>query len=82
MSAQHGDLVAEHQDLEVLGCIGSSEQRQPAEHAGERQVCELNSHGERSCWAAGELRLRGRLAAKAMIRGRDAVLGTYKSATA
>jgi ABC-type nitrate/sulfonate/bicarbonate transport system ATPase subunit len=32
VSAQHGDLVAEHQDLEVLGFIGSSERRQPAEH--------------------------------------------------
>jgi hypothetical protein len=25
VSAQHGDFVAEHQDLDVLGCIGSGE---------------------------------------------------------
>jgi len=26
--------VTEHQDLDVLGCIGASEQRQPAQHSG------------------------------------------------
>ena len=30
VSAQHGNLVAEHQDLDVLGCVGPGEQRQPA----------------------------------------------------
>jgi hypothetical protein len=54
-SAQHGDLVTEHQDFDFRGCVGSGEQRQPAQHAGERQVCESKSHGERSCWAACEL---------------------------
>jgi hypothetical protein len=27
VSAQHGDLVTEHQDLDILGCLGSGEQR-------------------------------------------------------
>jgi hypothetical protein len=53
-SSKYGDLVAEHQDLDVLGCVGSGEQRQPTQHAGEHQVCESKSHGERSCWAACE----------------------------
>ena len=51
VSAQHGDLVTEHQDLDVLGCVGSGEQRQPAQHAGEQQVGESEGHSERSCCA-------------------------------
>jgi hypothetical protein len=52
MSAQDGDLVTEQQDLDVLRCVGSGEQRQPGQHAGEDQVHESKGHGERSCWAA------------------------------
>ena len=55
VSSEHGDLVPEHQDLDVLGCVGPREQRQPAQHVGECQVCESKSHGERSCWATCEL---------------------------
>ena len=55
VSTQHGDLIAEHQDFDVLGCLGSGEQRQPAQHADEREVCESKGHGERSCWAGDEL---------------------------
>jgi hypothetical protein len=40
VSAQHGDLVTEDQDLDVFGCVGSGEQRQPTQHAGEQQVGE------------------------------------------
>jgi hypothetical protein len=50
-SAQHGDLVAKHQDLDVLGCVGAHEQCQPARHAGERQVRESEGHSRRSCSA-------------------------------
>jgi hypothetical protein len=46
--AQYGDLVTEHQDLKVLGCVGPGEQRQPAQCAGEREVRESKSHRERS----------------------------------
>src|SRR5690349_15551047 len=72
--------MAEHQDLDVLGCVGAGEQRQPAQHAGEHQVCESRSHSERACWAACELLLPGP-AAKALIRGRDTVLGTHRRRT-
>ena len=38
---RHGNLVAEHQDLDVLGYIGAGEQCQPAEHADEHQGDEM-----------------------------------------
>ena len=31
-------MIIDDQDLDVLGCIGSSEQRQPAQHTGEQQI--------------------------------------------
>src|SRR4051812_13827010 len=40
VSAPHRDLITDHQDLPVLGCIGAGEQYQPAQHTGEDQVCE------------------------------------------
>jgi hypothetical protein len=47
VSAQYGDLVSEHQDLDVLGCVGSGEQRQPAQDASEHPVREAKGHGDR-----------------------------------
>jgi hypothetical protein len=38
VSAEHGDRVSEHQDLDVLCCTGAREQRQPAQYAGEQQI--------------------------------------------
>ena len=35
-SAQHGDLVTQHQDLDVLRGIGAGEQRQPAQNVFEK----------------------------------------------
>jgi hypothetical protein len=32
--------LTENRDLDVLGCIGSSEQRQPAQQPGEQQMGE------------------------------------------
>jgi hypothetical protein len=43
--------VTEHQDLNVLGCIGAGEQRQPTEHPDEQQVGESESRSGRSCCA-------------------------------
>jgi hypothetical protein len=67
----------EHQDLDVLGCVGPGEQHQTAQHAGEQQIRESESHSERSCWPGFALRLRAWMAAKALIRRRDRVLGTH-----
>ena len=47
VSAQYGDLVAEHQDLDILGGVGAGEQRQPAQDAGEHQVREAEGHSDR-----------------------------------
>jgi hypothetical protein len=46
VSAQHCDLVTEHQDLDVFGCVGAGEQRQAAQHAGEQQIGESEGHSE------------------------------------
>ena len=62
--AQHGDLVAKHQNLDVLGCVGASEQRQPAQHAGEHQVRETEGHSDRSCCGGCRRRVRGRSAGR------------------
>jgi hypothetical protein len=78
VSAQHGDLVAEHQDFDVLGRVGPGEQRQPAQHTGEHQVRESKRHSERSCWPRSGLRLRAPLGAKVLIKGRGGVLGTHR----
>jgi hypothetical protein len=40
------------QNLDVLGGVGAGEQREPAQHANERQVGEPKGHIERSCWLA------------------------------
>ena len=53
-AAQHGDLVAQREDLGVLGGVGAGEQRQPGQHANEHQVDESEGHSERSCWAVAE----------------------------
>jgi hypothetical protein len=53
-AAQHGDLVTQHQDLDVLGGVGAGEQRQPAQHANEKQIGKSEGHSERSCWASRE----------------------------
>ena len=77
VSTQHGDLVAEHHDLDVLGCIGSSEQGQPAQHADEHQVDESQGHKERS-WGRGcGPWPHGRPVAKGLIRPLDTILGTH-----
>jgi hypothetical protein len=33
LTTLYGNLVAERQDLDILGCIGAGEQCQPAEYA-------------------------------------------------
>ena len=76
-STQDGDLVTEHQDLDVLGCIRASEQRQPAQQTGEEQIGESEGHSRRSCCAGCGPGPRGRLSEKALVRRHDTVLGTH-----
>jgi hypothetical protein len=46
---EHGDLMAQDQDLRVLGPVGAGEQGEPAEHAQHRQVSESHRHEYRQC---------------------------------
>jgi hypothetical protein len=41
LAAQDGELVAEHQDLKVLGAITASEQCEQLDGAAQREVGEL-----------------------------------------
>jgi hypothetical protein len=45
-AAQHRDLVAQQQDLEVLGSVSPGEQHEPAEDAAQHEVCESERHDE------------------------------------
>jgi hypothetical protein len=47
-STQHGGLVAQHEQLDVLGCRRTSEQQQPAAQPAEHQVEHPQRHGTRS----------------------------------
>jgi hypothetical protein len=42
--AQHGELVAEHQDLQILGGVAAGEQGEQLDGAAEGQVGELRQH--------------------------------------
>jgi hypothetical protein len=44
LAPEHGDLVAEDQDLGVLGAVGPGEQGEPAEQAQHRQARESHWH--------------------------------------
>ena len=52
LAAQHGHLVPQHHDLDVLRRVRSGQQRQPAQHPHQAQVQHPRSHGQRSCRAA------------------------------
>ena len=44
LALEHGDLMAQDQDLGVLGPVGPGEQGQPAEHAQHGEVRESQGH--------------------------------------
>jgi hypothetical protein len=77
VSTEYGELVTEHEDLDVFGWAGSGEQRQPAQHPGEQQTEESEDHSERACSAGCRPWPRSRLAAKELVRRPDTVLGTH-----
>jgi hypothetical protein len=49
LTTQHRDLVAQDQDLDVLGSGAAGEQPQPAEHRDTDQIQQSKQHGPRSC---------------------------------
>ena len=44
LALEHGDLMAQDQDLRVLGPVGAGEQGKPAEDPEHRKVSELQWH--------------------------------------
>ena len=38
LALEHGDLVAQEEDLGILGAVGAGEQGKPAEHAEHCQI--------------------------------------------
>jgi hypothetical protein len=51
-SAQHGDFVTQHQELDVLGHRRTGEQQQQVHQLTEDQVEQTQGHGSRSCPAS------------------------------
>jgi len=41
LALEHGDLVAQDEDLGVFGVVGAGKQGEPAQHAEHRQIAEL-----------------------------------------
>jgi len=44
MSAQHCDLVAQYEYLDILDGVGPGEQHEPAQHSGKDEVRESKRH--------------------------------------
>jgi len=49
LTAEHRDLMTEHHDFRVLGCLAAAKQRQPAEDPDHDQVDQAKGHKPRSC---------------------------------
>jgi hypothetical protein len=71
LSAQHRDLLPEHEDLGVLGDLPASEQLEPAQELTQNQVEESELHGQTSSPAS-------RAAAKPHVKLTDDISGTYR----
>jgi hypothetical protein len=55
-AAQHGNLVAQDKQLDILGRRRPANQPQPAENPDEDQVKQAQRHGARSSWSRGSPR--------------------------
>ena len=72
LAAQDRDLVAQDEDLGVLGCLFSGQQSKPADELVEDQVEESERHGRRSSrFATAQVKLQ--------VNAMDQVFGTYTS---
>jgi hypothetical protein len=72
--AQHWDLVARYEDLDVLGCAGTGEQHELADRAFEHERGESESTG----MLIGELPWPRILDDEGPGQRRDTVLATHK----
>ena len=48
---EHGDLVSQHEELDVLGAGRAAHQQDKAEHVLEDQILEPHRHGGDHAWA-------------------------------
>jgi hypothetical protein len=48
LAAQDGDLLPEHQDFCVLGCVAAGQQGQPPEEPDHEQVDQADDHEHRA----------------------------------
>jgi hypothetical protein len=71
LSAQDRDLVAQDEDLGVLGCLRSGQQSEPADELAQAQVEESERH-------AGDDRGPPQPEAKAAVNAIDQGFGTYR----
>jgi negative regulator of sigma E activity len=71
LSAQDRDLVAQDEDLGVLGCLRSGQQSEPADELAEEQVEEFERH-------AGDDRGPHSPRRKPQVNAMDQVFGTYR----
>jgi hypothetical protein len=44
LTPQHSDLMTEHHDLRILGCLATAEQRQPAKDPNDDEVEQPKGH--------------------------------------
>jgi hypothetical protein len=49
LTAEYRDLMTEHHDLGVLGCLAAAQQHEPAQDPDHDQVQQPNAHEPRSC---------------------------------
>ncbi len=48
MAAEHGELVAEHQDLQVFGGVTAGERRECLDRTAQREIGEFRQHRKRA----------------------------------
>jgi hypothetical protein len=81
VSAQHGHLVAEHQDLDILRCVRASERASSASQLSTRASIRYASRnvtaGDHGCASDGGDGEVPRLAANAQVTSHVRVLGTH-----
>jgi hypothetical protein len=49
LALQYGHLMPEHHDLDVLACLSTPRQHEPAKHPNQGQIQQTNRHKPRSC---------------------------------
>jgi hypothetical protein len=83
LALEDSDLMAEDQDLGVLGTVRPGKQGEPAEHTQHRQVGESHRHEYRQCPTVTPPRSQTPIPGRSLphttgqVSGRDRVIGTH-----